>query len=345
MKEEQLYALIEQELRGTLDESNARVLAEWIGQGSQEEATYQEVRSILEITDEGISAIDPGTDESWLALQAMMNGGRSQEDPKEAQEEIEADTPVIQMKPRRTRIYGIAATVILLVVAGLFFAIPGSSPGDDNGQIFASGHGVIKQIDLPDGSHVTLNSESKLEMPGDFNDELRRVKLEGEAFFDIARNEEKPFIIEVMGTETKVLGTSFTISAYPATEQVVVSVVTGLVEFSPIGSDAHLQLKPNQAGRFDLRTNKLIRMETASAEDAAWQEGKFSFRKDPFRIALERLEKHYDLELSVSSELGNELLTTKIDVNSTNEEDMISLLATTMQCKFQRTGKRVEFMK
>lgn len=362
MKEEQLYALIEQELRGTLNESDAGMLADWVGQGREEETTYQEVRSILEITAEGISVMDPQTDTSWDALQSLIgeaevstvgdaeitsvgNTETSAVGNTETENTSFEGAPVIPMRRSRTRIYGIAATVVLLVVAALFIVLPGDTPGVDKGKIFASTHSEVKQLDLPDGSHVTLNSESKLEMPADFNDEVRRVKLEGEAFFDIARNEEKPFIIEVMGTETRVLGTSFTISAYPATQQVMVSVVTGHVEFSPIGSDAKIDLTPNQAGRFDLKTNKLSRMETAASDDAAWQDGKYVFRKVPFGIALERLEKHYDLEFVVSPDLENEPLTTTIDVNTTSEEDLLSLLQVTFQVQIERNGKRVEIKK
>lgn len=341
MKEEQLYALIELEMRGTLSESQARTLADWVGQGSHEETTYQEVRSILEITQEGISVIDTQTDQSWMDLQAMLGASETAES---APEEV-ADAPVIPLKRSRTRIYGIAAAIILLVMVGIFVAIPGDNSGNSNGQTFATAHSQVTQVNLPDGSQVTLNSESQLDMPGDFNDELRRVKLEGEAFFDVEKNKEKPFIIEVLGTETRVLGTSFNISAYPATEQVIVSVVTGRVEFSPVGSTNKLVLNPDEAGRFDLKTKTLFPMGTVAKEDAAWKDGKLVFRKVPFGNALERLEKHYDLEFSVDPELENELLTTTVDFKKDTEEDLIGLLQATFQAKIEKTGKQVKIMK
>ena len=340
IKEEQLYALVEQELRGTLSEPDARMLSDWIGRGTQEETAYQEVRSILEITQEGISNLDPKTDASWDALQAIMASG-------EANEEVtEEETPVIPLRKPRTRIYGIAAAIILLVMAGIYIAIPGDQNDVTTGQVFASAHGEMKQVNLPDGSIVTLSPESKLELAADFNEDMRQMKLEGEAFFDVARNEEKPFVVNVMNTETKVLGTSFNIAAYPASEQVTVSVMTGKVQFKPISSEAHLILTPNQAGQFDMKTNKLIRMETVAADDAAWKEGKLVFRKNPIVIALERVEKHYDLKFEVDPEVMGETVTTTIDLNNHAESDVIEILELTLsRLQFETTGNTVKIRK
>ncbi len=348
MNKEQIFALIEQELRGTLSVIDARVLTNWVRRGRKEKNIYQEVRSILETTTEGISEIDPQTDSSWITLQNMLaKVGTSVNvlDEEFEQSKVKEKVLVIPLKSSRIRIYGVAVAVILLVIAGLLIVFPSGTPESDSGETLSSVHKEVKQFDLSDGSHVTLNSESKLEILADFNDKVRRVKLEGEAFFDITRNKEKPFFIEVRGAEAKVLGTSFTISAYPATEQVLVSVVTGHVEFSPIGSDIKIDLTPNQAGRFDLKTGKLSRMKTFAPDDAAWRQGKLVFRKVPFRIALERLEKQYDLEFIVSPDLENEPLTTTIDVNTTSEGDLLSLLKTTFQVQIKRTERRVEIMK
>lgn len=341
MKEEHLYSLIEQELNGTLSESDAARLAAWVEQGKEEEATYQEIRSILELTSSAVDAVDPQTDAMWAALR-----GQLEEDTEVSDPEV-ATTPVIPMRRSPARWYGVAAAIVLLVVTSVYLLVPGNGSTQEDPQRFSARHGTTLTLDLPDASKVVLNSESSLEWENDFNSSERRVKLEGEAFFDIAKNKEKPFIIDVMGTETKVLGTSFNISAYPKTREVLVSVVTGKVSFQPLDGTQSLQLTPNQAGRYDLDNKKLTLIENIVAQDdAAWQKGILKFDKTPLKDALVRLEKHYELEFELSPELEGEVMSATYDVKTIQEDDLIEILTLTYNnAKIQREGKKVLIIK
>jgi transmembrane sensor len=97
-------------------------------------------------------------------------------------------------------------------------------------EIISTPNQVINEYILPDGSVVALNSNSKLVFPKQFKGDTREVTIEGEAFFDVKPNAEKPFIINAGNAQVKVVGTSFNVCAYPETETVEVVVETGKVQ-------------------------------------------------------------------------------------------------------------------
>jgi ferric-dicitrate binding protein FerR (iron transport regulator) len=93
--------------------------------------------------------------------------------------------------------------------------------------------GVKSTITLPEGSKIWLNADSKLSYPVAFNDKTREVYLRGEAFFDIRKNPDKPFIIHLANGTIHVLGTSFNVRAYDDEDKIETSVSTGKVAFIP----------------------------------------------------------------------------------------------------------------
>lgn len=141
--------------------------------------------------------------------------------------------------------------------------------------------GERKMVKLDDGSVVWLNAASRLTYPGRFTGGVREVALEGEAFFDIARNEDQPFVIKSGALKTTVLGTSFNIRAYREDKTMSVAVVTGKVRVS--SPEAELHLEPNQQAIFDKKRLKLDKKQEMSvSEMASWKEGMLRFRNTTF---------------------------------------------------------------
>lgn len=155
--------------------------------------------------------------------------------------------------------------------------------------------GVKSSISLSDGSKIWLNADSKIQYPAKFTGNTREVFLNGEAFFDIEKNLEKPFIIHLANGTIQVLGTSFNVKAYDDEEVVETSVATGKVAFIPRSKKKNqadtIFLTPNKKVVYELRTEQATTSSTASEEDKAWIEGKLIFRSMLFEdiaIALER---------------------------------------------------------
>jgi ferric-dicitrate binding protein FerR (iron transport regulator) len=133
---------------------------------------------------------------------------------------------VISMRRRKIATY-VAAACVLLCIAGTWWFMPG--PGTKARNLVQSAT-TYQKITLPDGTTVLLNKKSKLSYPVQFAGSTREVFLTGEAFFDVAHNAAKPFMVHTGVFVTKVLGTAFSIKAYPNDVEVKIIVTRGKVE-------------------------------------------------------------------------------------------------------------------
>lgn len=294
MKEEKLYALVDQELRGELPQEERSLLEQWLGQDSANRAVYEEVRTILTISGEPFAALDPATDQQFARLMDELN-----------LEVIEEPTPVVDFRPRRRRWIAVAASIVLLAVIGGIFALNYlDAPSDQTMAEIVVPVKEQRSAKLPDGTQVTLNADSRLRLAEGFNKQERRVILEGEAFFDVARDEKRPFIIESKHAETRVLGTSFNICAYPEQENVRIDVASGRVEFKSMMTDETKVLVAHEAAMC-MRNGQMKSMDETDVMEAEWRQGVLKFRKTPLKDAVVRIEKHYDLEFEVDEAVAD----------------------------------------
>jgi transmembrane sensor len=151
---------------------------------------------------------------------------------------------------RKNRLWiGFAASVAILLGVGIsvYFV------NNQDISVVTNNSNSFRIVELKDGSIVTLNRNSSIRFNNDQNG-IRYLELDGEAFFNIVRNEDKPFIVETEGLETSVLGTSFNISERDTL--ISVTVATGVVEVSY--KNKTVKLKPNQRSTYST-TSKLFR--------------------------------------------------------------------------------------
>ena len=144
---------------------------------------------------------------------------------------------------------------------------------------------------LSDGTKVWLNSDSKLEFPNTFVGDERRVKLAGEAYFEVAKNKAKPFRVEVERVEVVVLGTSFNIHAYD--EAVKTTLVEGAVKLNVAGKA--YSLSPGFEANVDQGGVKIVKSDVY--EQIAWKDGKFVFREKRLEEVMSILSRWYDFEI------------------------------------------------
>lgn len=157
--------------------------------------------------------------------------------------------------------------------------------------------GGTYKISLADGTRVWINASSSLRFPVNFTSNERRVKLKGEAYFEVAKDRSRPFKVEVDDTEITVLGTSFNVSNYTGSN------VTTLVEGAVRVKRAEQQnyLKPGEQATL---SNGKIKIGSADVEKAiAWKDGYFLFNEDHLKPILEEVARWYDLELVFKKEI------------------------------------------
>lgn len=135
-----------------------------------------------------------------------------------------------------------------------------------------AGIGEIVKLRLSDGSEISLNAGSVIHYPEHFTGDKREVYLEGEAFFEVAPDPGKPFIVHTGKISTRVLGTSFNVRAYPAMEELKVTVTSGKVGIASAGKSLSV-LYPNEQLRYQTLTDQFEIRKTEANAAAAWQQG------------------------------------------------------------------------
>lgn len=194
-----------------------------------------------------------------------------------------------------------AAAVILVAGSSVLFIMKRSLPAHQAAiavtqyDTVTTASGKVRRVVLTDGSTVTLNSQSRLLIPTNFNSSIRKVLLEGEAFFEVMRNPQKPFLIVSNEVETKVLGTSFNIQARPQQSTVKVTVVTGLVAVTP-ATKPTVQLKPNEQVVVG-RDRAAVVSQVVAADYKLWTNGELFFKNESLEDIAVTLSAHFNKQI------------------------------------------------
>lgn len=222
-----------------------------------------------------------------------------------SQEVSDRQGRVIQLKRQdRMRWVKIAASFLIVlsfVYTGHYFL--SASYSNEAFKKIANLKGQRKRIKLPDESIVYLNASSTLTFPEVFSDSERAVELTGEAFFEIVKNPDKPFIVKTNNIETVVLGTSFNVRSFEADSSIEVSLVAGKVrvvhEHAAPGNQEHLLLPGEQLtyhkgdGSFQKDNFKVL-------DITGWKDGVLVFSNTDFAGFIEKLEQWYGVEIDVT---------------------------------------------
>lgn len=262
---------------------------------------------------------------------------RSEEEKTEEQDVIRLYDQAVAFRKRR-RNWVVAASIIVAVTAGLSWML-WKNPARGNLANASTKESLIAQKGsrtrsmLPDGTTVWLNAGSKLHYINDFSGPTREVQLDGEAFFDVAKKEGKPFIVHTGGINIRVLGTAFNVKSYPEDKNVETTLYHGRVQVYRQAEDN----QPVQAEIIDLRPNqKLILPKQAATEtqklspdlkpsgiasygnfiiapidstkkeeerfETAWLYSRLEFRGDNFEGLSYKLERWYNVNIEFTDE-------------------------------------------
>lgn len=165
--------------------------------------------------------------------------------------------------------------------------------------------GMTTSLTLPDGTIAYLNSESSLSYPSRFNGDFRKVKLSGEAYFEVAKDPEKKFILSTTHqSQIEVLGTCFNVEAYEQNTEVITTLIEGKVDFM-FEKDAvmkHIILSPREKLVYDSETDKVHLYKTSGKSELAWKDGEVVLDNTPLEEALWMLERRYSVKFVIKNE-------------------------------------------
>lgn len=223
----------------------------------------------------------------------------------------------------------------------LLFKIEPGDQSTEQQHTFYSAKGTSSQLMLSDGTKVLLNSGASLTYPTCFAKDSRRVKVDGEAYFEVTHDTNKPFIVSTNTSEIKVLGTEFNVATDIKEEQTLTTLVKGAVEIN--NRSRRALLKPGMQSMSNNVVDEIKTYPVDIRQVLAWKEGYFRFKNDDIKSVLEKMKKWYAIE-------GYDILVAKPvlftgSVRRTRKlSDLLKQLEKTSSYKFTIVEGRVQVM-
>lgn len=193
------------------------------------------------------------------------------------------------------------------------------------------------QFTLPDGSNIVLNKNSKLTYTSLFDTEKRDVSLEGEAWFEVTKSQEKPFKVELNGTSINVLGTVFT-ARNVTNEPTTAILLEGSIRFE--APNQSVMLQPNQLLTYNKTSSNISITETNIETAIAWKENLIRYQSSTLGAVMAKLEESYHVTIDIKSdELRNEQVTGAFDANL-NLEQILDMVKKSGSFKWKKTEEK-----
>ena len=194
-------------------------------------------------------------------------------------------------------------------------------------------------VTLPDSTKVWLNSDTKISYPADYGMKERNVALMGEAYFEVAKNPDKRFIVETKGMQVEALGTAFNINAYKNDNKIIASLFSGSVRVSY--EDHVTILKPHESVKVDLLTRDFFQYEDNTMKDIAlWRENEITFDGESLEEIAHIINRLYNTTIYIEDEsLKKECYIGTVRNNSL--ENFIDIINLTTPVVYENKGDTV----
>lgn len=284
----------------------------------------------VEKTWKGLNAM---SDEKNISVDNAWNKVKSRIETEEASE-VKEPARLFFMRRTFLRIAAVALVLIGIGAASLYFV---SSDSLSRKIVVATGNSQVNfRVSLPDGSNIFLNRNSKLTYHSNFGSHSRNVALSGEAFFEIAANTAKPFIIDAGKASVKVVGTSFNVITNNADSALEVFVRTGKVMLSDNAGTQNLLLEPGYVGTMNTRLSE--KRLNNNPNYMAWQTRSLVYNGQTLDVVFSDLKRVYNMEIVADDpSILNEALTTS-SIDNLSQETVIRLICATFNLDYTKDG-------
>lgn len=274
--------------KGELDQQDARAIESWASESEENEKTLMSLAKVYNLGQLARTYTEKEVEDAWKKTCARFGVAPRARKPFK----------------RQWVFWSMAVAIALLVAVNLALVLNAPVAGTDKAIILTSQQGKFVKYTLPDSTVVTLNHNSSLEFPLAFNGDERRVKLNGEGYFDVARDEEKPFIVETgKEIQIKVLGTEFNLQSFSSDDIVQVSLISGSVEISRNGvADFSYIMHPSE--RFTCNvSNWKMKVETLKGiTGVEWMSNKLVFMDTTLKEVARQISNHFGVQVIIEEE-------------------------------------------
>ena len=268
-----------------LDEPEAKEVRDWISESEENKKEFIRLKNAFALSGKRIKGLSVESD--FQKLKRNMNfTGRNK-----------------TIKLFRELVKYAAVVVITLLIgysASEFFSTETDNQISYNELIVPLGQ--ISEFELSDGTHVWLNSGTRMKFPTEFNKEQREIFLEGEAYFKVASDKKHPFLVKSGKMITRVLGTEFNVSAYNDNSTIETTLIEGVVEVLDLEYQKKAQLETAQQFVFSKQDQKHSIRKVDIKPYEAWKKGELYFRDKTLAELKPKLERWYNVDIVFADE-------------------------------------------
>ncbi|MCT4586923.1 MAG: FecR family protein [Carboxylicivirga sp.] len=234
-----------------------------------------------------------------------------------------------------------AAVILIIVMAGVIGARMTSQRfGQQNDQIyrFSTGQMSVAEIELPDGSKVSLNSNTKITYVKNESNNERLVTLSGEAFFDVIHDEQSPFVLDFNQLQIIDLGTKFSVKAYDENETIETSLFEGALDIL-VNNKHQVSVMPGESYVYHTNSQEVKRVRRLNSNPTAWRKNRFEYHNEKLEIILIDLAQWYNFDVEwQNEEIKHKQFLLNID-KTQNAENILELLALGSEMKYEIVKK------
>jgi ferric-dicitrate binding protein FerR (iron transport regulator) len=281
------WNLLAKYMAGEAGEKEVRKVTDWIGNDTGNQALYNEIQTEWNIMDMMNKRFD--VDNAWNKLQNRILNA---EEP-----ELLKDMHSFRKPAGRLPSF-VRMAAVFLFLAAVGAALVYIARQTHNVSLVASYNEKGKEVTLPDGSVIFLNSASSVSYSNQFGKNSREITLKGEAYFEVTPDKTKPFVILANNAQIKVLGTSFNVDANDAKNKVEVYVTSGVVELSEIADHNNkVLLHPGNSGTINNRNVSMT--SNGDVNCLAWKTGDLTFLGTRLNDVASVLNETYNVHIVI----------------------------------------------
>lgn len=330
---ENYWVLITRVLSNEASSSEKEELKQWLNQKPKNRELFEELSATWNQEVGDISFLF----DSEAGLKRLRSKIKTSE--LEKQQEL-------TLQSRRTANFNplkIAASIVLLIgIVSAFVTYRFFEEPQVEQKVYATTEVEQRIVTLPDGSEVRLNTNSRISFPEGFAGTERTVELQGEAFFDVEEDPDKPFRITSGDAEVKVLGTSFSVKEQPQ-KAIMVVVEEGLVSFRHQADKEGVKLREGSLGLLQKDKTSINIEEAKTSNYFSWMNGELSFDKMPLKDVMLQLERIYGIKTAFKDSSLTSLQLTA-HTNKLTLEEVLNLISQSLGISYQEDGDTVTWM-
>lgn len=328
--------LIIRYLQNEIQEDELRVLDAWIHESDANKSHFFEFKGLFDTRKEVAFLNHYSVERSWERLSGKLD----------AISGVSAKSKAVG-KSFWLAFLRYAAVIVIAMGVGVGMSQWISNrlrAGDmEYNEITVDKGGRANTLLLSDGSKIILNASTRFKYPTSFNGDERVVHLEGEAYFEVAKDHSKPFVVRLKNQQITVLGTSFNIQAFNDDRFSVTTLLSGSILLESFDAQGRkmssMKMKPNQQARSDNRTGSIFLSETDASISNAWVGGKYRFKDETLVSIVKRLENYYGVNIRLAHDSLRNIRYTGTFSLDQGIQEVLDIINSEEQFTFMKDGK------